>query len=761
MNSHDITKPIALIAQHPRSFGESTLSKVQPRTQRGSSSLFSPRVLLRGLRRYWWQAVILWVLGTGGASFLVYKKFKPTYEASSLLKVDLMSADPFGGEAARAFGSDDIILETQVQLVTSTSVLRAAAADPRIANWNLFPPGADPADLLRALLTVKLQPRSYLIKVSLTSNSSWQAAGLVNSVVDAYLRADTERNQEMTRNQIRRLEDLRDELRAQAEDRKQVWLDLAARGNVDPGRPTDEEGTGQGDRAAMPTRMSVTIDEYKDLRGELIRSSIELAQAEAQLQLLNSGTEEVTPTVRLLDDRLQDDRDLGELLNRIATIREQLFALKGKIRNMSDPAVMKHANTLRDLKARYEKLRAAKLEQLRNTPDKAIAHSEEPGAALRAAESRVATLKASKTRIEAMLDQLDVANRHQATDSVKMLLVKAELDQTQLMLDQVNKRLEGLRFASRGSSRSVRIDEATPPAAVGDKRWRILAILPLGTLVMVLGFSTLLEIRSGRVDSPEALSHRIHAEVFAVPLLPAPRISSRSASRSGRHSDRDPVEDFAHRIDHLRVALCDVAIPGRAHCILITSAIGGEGKTTLAAQLAARCAASGASTLLIDADLRRATLGEALGVADSPGLSDVLQGTASVEEALVAPPQLSGGQFLPAGSTEPNPGRALQGSRVRSLFEGLSRSFDVIIVDAPPVLPVPDALTLGRWVDGVILAARHDVSRLHLLEEAQRLLSNVGIPLLGVVVNGVRPSASGRDGLSYSYSSRRVRDSAV
>jgi succinoglycan biosynthesis transport protein ExoP len=205
----------------------------------------------------------------------------------------------------------------------------------------------------------------------------------------------------------------------------------------------------------------------------------------------------------------------------------------------------------------------------------------------------------------------------------------------------------------------------------------------------------------------------------------------------------------------LRVALCDAAIPGRGRCILITSAVGGEGKTTLAAQLAARCADSGVSTLLIDADLRRATLGETLGEPDTPGLADVLRGNLAIDDVLLEPSQLGGCRFLAAGSPEANPGRVIQGNRVGVMFDELLRRFDIIIVDAPPVLPVPDALTLGRWADGVLLATRHDTSRLPLLQQAQRLLVSAGIPLLGVVINGVQPMFSGRAGYTYSYPSRR------
>jgi capsular exopolysaccharide synthesis family protein len=216
------------------------------------------------------------------------------------------------------------------------------------------------------------------------------------------------------------------------------------------------------------------------------------------------------------------------------------------------------------------------------------------------------------------------------------------------------------------------------------------------------------------------------------------------------------VAEYVHRIDHIREAICGGILPGGpGRCVLITSAVGGEGKTTLASQLAVRCANAGASTLLIDADLRRPSLGKLLGVSDGPGFADVLKGEASLEDALVHLSQL-GCYFLPAGHPEPNPARVILGQRLAPLLEQIRRSYDVVIIDTPPVLPVPDALTLGRFVDGAVLATRFDASRLSLVRQAHELLLSAAIPILGAVVNGVHvPRIFGAD---YSYASSYPSD---
>ena len=108
------------------------------------------------------------------------------------------------------------------------------------------------------------------------------------------------------------------------------------------------------------------------------------------------------------------------------------------------------------------------------------------------------------------------------------------------------------------------------------------------------------------------------------------------------------------------------------------------------------------------------------------------------EEAISVIGGAGGFHFLPAGSPRVDPSRLLHGDRMSKLLASARESFDLVIVDSPPVLPVPDALTIGRWVDGVVLAVRYDSSRYPLVERANRRLAAVGVPVIGAVINGVR-----------------------
>jgi Mrp family chromosome partitioning ATPase len=131
-----------------------------------------------------------------------------------------------------------------------------------------------------------------------------------------------------------------------------------------------------------------------------------------------------------------------------------------------------------------------------------------------------------------------------------------------------------------------------------------------------------------------------------------------------------------------------------------------------------------------------------LDASGNPGLISVLCGAVAPEEAMIVIGDAGGFHLLPAGTPRVDPSRLLQGDRFGKLLAQARESFDMIIVDAPPVLPVPDALTIGRWTDGAVLAVRFDTSRFPLVERATRRLAHIGVPLIGAVVNGVRSTES-------------------
>jgi tyrosine-protein kinase Etk/Wzc len=160
------------------------------------------------------------------------------------------------------------------------------------------------------------------------------------------------------------------------------------------------------------------------------------------------------------------------------------------------------------------------------------------------------------------------------------------------------------------------------------------------------------------------------------------------------------------------------------------------------------------STLLIDSDFHRAGLCKLLDVQEGPGLSDVLKDEATIDEVVI-PIQAGTFYLLRAGTPiqHTSPSCLLESPVFGQLMSHFRQRYELIIIDSPPVLPVPDALILGRWADGAVIAARYDKSRFPQVERARRQLDNAGIAVLGTVIDGMRHSDSyyGR----YTYSRRR------
>jgi capsular exopolysaccharide synthesis family protein len=188
-------------------------------------------------------------------------------------------------------------------------------------------------------------------------------------------------------------------------------------------------------------------------------------------------------------------------------------------------------------------------------------------------------------------------------------------------------------------------------------------------------------------------------------------------------------------VDAIRTQLLHAARSDGVQVVMVTSASGGEGKTSLSSQLAASLARAWRKTLLVDGDLRNPAAHKLFRLPLEPGFSELLRGEAGLGD-VVKPTPLSRLWLLPAGHLDPHAIQALAQEDVRAIFEQMKEQYDFIIVDSCPVLPVADSLLLGQHVDAVIFAVLRDVSRLPSIQAAQQKLQGLGVRMLGAVVIG-------------------------
>jgi capsular exopolysaccharide synthesis family protein len=223
--------------------------------------------------------------------------------------------------------------------------------------------------------------------------------------------------------------------------------------------------------------------------------------------------------------------------------------------------------------------------------------------------------------------------------------------------------------------------------------------------------------------------------------IPVEEVQVAPATRLFVHTD--PTGLAADRFRLLRMRLSSLRSAGKLKSILITSPLPGDGKSTVALNLATALAEGGnRKVLLIDADLHHASLNQQLGVRTRAGLTECLKDGLNPLAALKRIEPLKW-YLLPAGGSTANPTELLQTESVSSIIQKLSPHFDWIIIDSPPVIPLTDAVSLTRHTDATLLVARAGRTPETAIESAISLLGSKHI--VGIALNGV-------DGLDRAYS---------
>src|SRR5690606_10058028 len=253
----------------------------------------------------------------------------------------------------------------------------------------------------------------------------------------------------------------------------------------------------------------------------------------------------------------------------------------------------------------------------------------------------------------------------------------------------------------------------------------------------------------------DVLETRIRSEADVAALTDATRLASipidESASDHPVFMHDDSTGSRAEPIRRLRTNMQFVELGQRSRSIVITSSIAGEGKTTTAISLAVSLADAGSRVVLVDTDLRLPSVADYLGLEGGVGLTTVLIGRAELADA-VQPWRDTRLDILPSGGVPPNPSELLGSNAMARLLAELATTYDVVILDSPPLLPVTDAAILSRMVDGTIVVASAAGLHKQQLRASLDALKTIDAHVLGIVVNKLRRKE--RDRYSYDYGSR-------
>ncbi len=344
-----------------------------------------------------------------------------------------------------------------------------------------------------------------------------------------------------------------------------------------------------------------------------------------------------------------------------------------------------------------------------------------------------------QTKITDLQKQIDAAPAGAPRDSLvqAQALFKQKLDQ--LQVDGALKR-GGAQLVTPASV-------PTNPVSPQPVRSGLIA-LTLGVILGV-GVAFLREFLDDSIKSKDEFE-RVAPGVPVLGLIPVVG-AWRGKETPYMVSIADPTSPAAEAYRTLRTSIQFIALDQPMRTLQVTSANPQEGKTTTLANLAVALARSGSTVAIVCCDLRRPRVHEFFGLTNDVGFTSVLLGKVPLAGAMQEVPDQARLSLLASGPLPPNPSELLASKRTVEVLGSLQAEYDIVLVDAPPVLPVTDALVLSGRVDATLLVAVAGATTRKEAARAVELLNQVDAPLVGAVLNGVDTEGS----YGYAYQSYR------
>ncbi len=415
-----------------------------------------------------------------------------------------------------------------------------------------------------------------------------------------------------------------------------------------------------------------------------------------------------------------------------------------------DAAVTRASKALKDAEARYEpnspKLLSARDDVMTAEAKRAQYYTEARARAESLLKERTAQneqtrvyslqaefdliefkLERTKSRIKDLRAEISKSNEFKG----ELERLNSEITQKEKVASQLADEIEKMKIEGKVTPRVTVAEESfIVPGIEGNRRLKFAILTCLG--VFVVGFGGLIgwEFRSKRVTHPDEVTSALGTRLIGT--IPPFTANAREASHNYSHVV------LVEAIDTARTMLMHGASDGTNRRVLIvTSALSGEGKTTLAGHLAISLTRAGFRTLLVDGDMHAPSAHTLFDFPSSPGFSEVLCGEVDLANAVRRTP-IPGMSVLPAGKWTMGTRQMLVGNQWRLLKREMESQFDFVVIDTSPLLLVTDTILLAREADGVILSVLLGVSQIARVAETVSRLQAVGAEVAGVVVNNVR-----------------------
>ncbi|QDV63210.1 Tyrosine-protein kinase YwqD [Crateriforma conspicua] len=738
--------------------------------------------------RYRWAVALPTMLGMV-AGFLLFLRTNETFRATTQIMIESNRPavmDTMTGEMVGGVPSIEIV---QAQLF-SDEVIRGAFENPEMIQYHeTLDEGDGPwarfVEMVKKDEVLELEPEVSDVK---TAQSVVALLHFDSPNPDLSTAAVTAFSQSLQQYYNKKYSNSRDELKRfinEATDKVQPQLDkyesIYAQFRKESDLFFDEQGN-----AINPHR--VRVQELMADRGKLVQEYVDSELTYRSIKQTVEGAEDprlaFTIVSQLLDRPLSlpkeldatrlamgaDDGELAsmEVQEELAPLKADRDALAAEL-GKGHPHVKVLDNKIASLEKALDRLgqsRSSRIGQLMDDEERKTKQ------ALQAIDAVQAT---AKTKVDMLKQRLDLLTKEIESEAAKgRLLADKEVDYialqnkiegTRELVTQVSESMArvDMSTSTESETRVVELIAAKGAYLVAPILWKLVGIGGFLGLALGAGMAFLLEKNANTFRDPDEIAASLGTSV----LTHVPFFKKRLTKRgSGQNADKDspykeldpclavlhsPSSVAAESVRSLRTATYfELAGVQGGKILQVTSPLPGDGKSTIAGNLACAIAQSGKSVLAIDCDLRRPQLTDNFVMQDQLGLTNVLNGECEWQEACHTTP-LGHLDVMPSGPIPANPAEALTLPEMAEMLEQLREHYDYVIVDTPPLLVVTDPSILASLVDGVLLTLRvRRKSKLN-AREAVNILNSVGGNLIGTVINNSDEASSSDGYRGYGY----------
>jgi capsular exopolysaccharide synthesis family protein len=691
------------------------------------------------LRVVWQRKSLVLLAGVVGlvAASIYYAQRPPVYQSKAQVLVIKKRTDPLqmaNGEQRVTVVEDYVA--TQLIVICSPMIVERAVDKGRLRDLPSMAGVGDPVPVIVASLTALRDPKensSNIINLTYKGPVAEDCGKILQAIIDAYQGFLTDTTRLVGQDTLNLISEARKQLEKDFKEKSKEYMAFREKVPV-LAAPVAKDGTpvSQARLADLEARRLALLIRASEL--EERRDTIEGARADGMArELVQAMTAErpanAPPDVeaQLLPLRLQEQallEDFGEEHPKVVDVRK--------------------------------KIRMTRELLTRGGPQAAAAAADPVEAYLKALDAELEVVKVATRALAELTAKEEQATRVLRSYEDQDDQFRTDIAQTRLLMNETMNRLKALSIAPDGSGVFSVHTLSHPGMGVrtGTGLGLVLvAGLALGLLLGV-GLAYLADSADKSFRTPEEIRRRLGLPVLAhVPLLEedgAPVEPDAPALERSLASYHRPMSAEAEAYRSARTALYFSTRDGTHKVIQVTSPNMGDGKSTIAANLAIAIAQSGKSVVLVDADLRRPRVGVLFGVAPGgAGLTSVIGGAEELGACLV-PSGLDKLTLLTSGPLMANPAELLTLPHFAQVLDELRGRFDFVVVDTPPLLAVTDPCVVAARADGVLLVVRLGHKDRPAAERARETLSGLGANVLGVVVNGVGPDAGG---YGYGYGS--------